>query len=225
MKDRHPTYRLGADFYPKLEKFVERFIAEGFEVFADEFSRIDAYVKKAQKESEDREADDLRITDKRKYLLELMAFQIYDEINRPAFNRAADTVLIIPDCLSIHDTECEKAETKRGDVCRGCRSDCQANQIRQLAARYRIKSVFSKRKLSEQIEYYAGRSESLSVVGIACILMLAGGMRTAAEAGVPARGVPLNFCGCGHWNDEPFASEFDVSRLESILEEKYGPPR
>ncbi|MDH4156929.1 MAG: DUF116 domain-containing protein [candidate division Zixibacteria bacterium] len=224
MKERPPTYRLGSDFQPKLERFVGRFIAEGFEVFSEEFSRIDVFVEKAKKEPEDRDSHDLRITDKRKYLLELMAIGVYDEMNRPAFNRAADTLLIIPDCLSIHDTECEKAETKRGDVCRGCRSDCQANQIRQLAARYRIKSVFSKRKLSEQIEYYAGRSGSLSVVGIACVLMLAGGMRTAAEVGVPARGVPLNFCGCGHWNDEPFASEFDMSRLESILEEKYGPP-
>ena len=46
--------------------------------------------------------------------------------------------------------------------------------------------------------------------------------RTAAEVGVPARGVLLNFCGCDHWNDKPFASEFDMAWLEAILEEKYG---
>ena len=61
------------------------------------------------------------------------------------------------------------------------------------------------------------------MIGIACIKMLAEGMRTAAEVGIPARGVLLNFSGCEHWNDQPCASEFSMRWLEDILEEKYGP--
>ena len=60
MKERHPTYRLGPDFQPKLAKFVEHFVAEGFEIFAEEFSRIDAFVERARKESDDRDAHDHR---------------------------------------------------------------------------------------------------------------------------------------------------------------------
>jgi hypothetical protein len=100
---------------------------------------------------------------------------------------------------------------------------CQAYQTGDLAKKYGLKIVFSKRKLAEQIEYFSGKMEDLSVIGIACITMLASGMRTAADVGVPARGVLLNFTGCEHWNDEPFASEFAFSSLKAILEEKYGP--
>ena len=222
MSGVYPTYKLGSDFRKKLEKFTEQFIADGFKFFSEELGGIDSFLEKVNKESQKRDSHELRQTEKEKYLLELVCFKIYDELNREAFNRAKDTVLIIPDCLSIHETPCQKVDSKRGDVCKGCLDDCQANQIRKLAASYRIKSVFSKRKLEEQIEYYGGKSGSLGVVGIACVMMLAGGMRTAAEVGVPARGVLLNYCGCDHWNDKPFASDFDMAWLEAILEEKYG---
>jgi hypothetical protein len=217
-----PTYQLTGDFRTKLGVFLRRFLGEGFEYFAEEFKNIDGFALRAKSDTRERDDHRLRRKEKAEYLLELVAIAVYDELNRDAFNKAKDTVLIIPDCLSIHDTPCQKAESKRGDVCKGCLPECQANQVRQLAARYRVKAVFSKRKLEEQIAYYAGKSESLGVVGIGCVLMVAGGMRTAAELGVPARAVPLSFCGCEHWNDQPFTSEFDMSWLESILEEKYG---
>ena len=60
------------------------------------------------------------------------------------------------------------------------------------------------------------------MIGIACIMMLASGMRTAHEVSVPARGVLLSFTGCDHWNDKPFASQFPMEQLENILREKYG---
>ncbi|MCK4632024.1 MAG: DUF116 domain-containing protein [candidate division Zixibacteria bacterium] len=222
MTDRHPTYKLGPDFPAKLDQFVDQFIVDGFRSFSGEFSRIDDFVQQASRETNERDDNDLRQTKKVQYLLEAVSFRIYDRLNREAFNEKKDTILILPDCLSIHEKECEKTDLPYGDVCQGCLDDCQANLIRRLGARYCVKTVFSKRKLSEQIEHYATRSESLSVVGIACIMMLADGMRTAAELNVPARGVLLNFCGCEHWNDQPFASEMTVSWLEQILEEKYG---
>ena len=61
-----------------------------------------------------------------------------------------------------------------------------------------------------------------SVIGIACIMMLSSGMRVACEQNIPARGVLLNYTGCEHWNEKPFASHFSISQLKKILEEKYG---
>jgi len=104
-----------------------------------------------------------------------------------------------------------------------CLPECQAFKVCELADHYGVKAVYSKRKLSEQIEYYSSRSGDLAVIGVACLMMLANGMRTAAEFGVPARGVLLNFTGCEHWNEQAFASAFQLERLEAILEEKYGP--
>jgi hypothetical protein len=217
-----PTYSLGPDFYDRLNVFVDRLLADGFEYFAPEFAKVDAFVENALHESTDRDAHELRTTPKSKYLLEVISFCLYDRLNREAFNRAADTIIILPDCLSLHNPDCLKTDEKWGDRCQACTPDCQAALVDEIAGRYGVEVVFSKRKLEDQIEHYSERSGDLGVVGIGCVLMLASGMRTAARVGVPARGVLLDFCGCEHWNDQPRASAFPIERLEAILKEKYG---
>ncbi len=221
MTVNHPTYRLGPDFNQKLDSFVRKFLAEGFELFSEEFQRVQPFIDRARRNGK-RDDGDLRQTEKEKYLLELVSFKIYDELNREKFNKCKSTLIVMPDCLSIHEKECEKVEKSYGFFCKRCLPTCRAYEIGELAKQYGLKIVFSKRKLTEQIEYFSKKMDDLSVIGIACILMLASGMRTAAEVGVPARGVPLNFTGCEHWNDEPFASDFAMESLKAILEEKYG---
>ena len=222
MNREHPTYKLGSDFNQKIDQFVRKFIAEGFDTFSEEFARIDGFVERAMCEVEPDDSE-LRKNPKEKYLLEMVSYRIYDELNREKFNNTKSTLIVMPDCLSIHEKECEKVEKPYGFFCKRCQPTCQAYEIGELAKKYGVKTVFSKRKLTEQIEYFAKRMDDLSVIGVACIMMLASGMRTAAEVGVPARGVLLNFTGCDHWNDRPFASEFALDSLKAILEEKYGP--
>ncbi len=223
MTPRIPTYHLDKDSTDKLEQLVRQFLASGFATFANEFSRIDAFMEKVKCEAPDRDAHDLRLTTKAEYLLEMVAFKIYDERNREAFNRTKGTLIVMPDCLSIHDTPCEKVEKWYGSICKQCQASCQSSQIVKLAASYRAKAVFSKRKLERQLKYYRTKmGGDIGVIGVACVLMLASGMRTAEELDIPARGVLLNFSGCGHWNDEPNASEMTLASLRAILEEKYG---
>ena len=219
MKANAPTYFLGEDFPARLSVFVEQFLTRGCDYFSEEFAKIDDYVERAIR---DDSAQTLRRTQKAEYLLELVAFKIYDELDREAFNRTKSTLIVMPDCLSLHNRDCEKIETLYGTVCHRCQENCQAYQIGEVARRYRVRTIFSKRKLSRQLHRYADRMGDLGVIGVACIKMLASGMRTAREEGIPARGVLLDFSGCEHWNDKPCASEFSIKWLESILEEKHG---
>ena len=222
MSRRAPTYRLGPDFDQKLTRFAEDFLRDGFDRFSEEFAGIEAFVARANADSSGRDDRDLRRSEKERYLLEAVAFKVYDQLNREAFNRARDTLIVLPDCLSLHNPDCVKSDEKWGDLCRQCTEGCLAAQVMELAEKYGTECVFSKRKLEEQIEHYAHRSKELGVIGIGCLMMLAGGMRTAHDVGVPARGVLLDFSGCEHWNDQPCASEFPIDQLRAILEEKYG---
>jgi len=220
MDKRHPTYSLGPDFRRKLARFKDRVISEGFEEFADEFANLDDFICRAW--DEDSPEKGLRRTPKQKYMLEMLAFAVYDEANREAFNNTKDTLIILPDCLSLDNPDCEKTDEKWGDRCRQCFPDCEAFEVMELAERYGAEVAFSKRKLTEQLEHYADTMTEVGVIGIACIIMLADGMRSAADAGIPARGVLLSFQGCEHWNDSPFASRFPLKWLEEILKEKHG---
>lgn len=222
MNDSHPTYNLPPDFRVKLRRYVQTLLSDGLSHFADEFEKIDSFASNAAEEFEATSAYDLQRNPPEKYLMELITFQIYDQLNRELFNSSKDTLIVMPDCLSLDNLECEKVETKIGDVCKRCRQACKAYQVTELARRYKAKVIFSRKKLSEQLEHFAGRMNNPGVIGIACIMMLAIGMRTAADVGLPARGVLLSCSGCDHWNHQPFESRFPLEWLSEILEEKHG---
>lgn len=221
MVERPPTYLLHQDFREKLQA-LNKSHHKPREYFRKELASVDAFVQMANADKSERDDHDLRRTGYNQYVDDLLTIRKLDLKNQTAFNSARHTVIIMPDCLSIHDTACDKTDHKRGDICRRCRVDCQARQVVDLGVRYRVRAVFSKKKLAEQIGYFRNRMGDIAVVGIACILMLAEGMKVAAELGVPVRGVPLRFTGCDHWNDVTFTSELSMPWLESILEEKYG---
>ncbi len=218
------TFRLGKDFYDKLDDFTGKVIKEGFHTFAEEFKNIDDFYCRAQEDNSDRDDKSFRRQPKEFYLLETLYYKIHDEHNRPPFNKTKDTVLILPQCLAERLDRCKRKETKFGKICTKCHPDCTVKKIMDIADQYGIEGYFSKRQLTEQLEKINRAKPGLGVIGIACILTLASGMRSAREAGVPSRGVFLNFTGCDHWADSPFPTETAVDKLKSILEEKYGLP-
>ncbi len=221
MNRQHPTYRLGPEFDRKLSAFVQALLSSGWEVFGEEFSQVESFVNAAKLDCRERDDHRLRRTEKPIYLLEAISYKLYDELNREAFNHTGDTLIILPDCLSLHNPDCLKDDRKWGDLCLQCTADCQANQVSELVERYGAKVFFSKRKLEEQMKHFAERSDSLGIIGVGCLLMLASGMRKAMDTGIPVRGVPLSFTGCEHWNEQPFASAFPLAQLELILKEKH----
>jgi len=216
------TFRLGDDFYEKLEKFTDDVLADGYGLFEQEFANIDNFYCRAIEDGSGRSDKSFRRTPKPFYLIEALYFLISDRDNREAFNRAANTVLILPDCMSLLLDKCKKKKTRFGKVCTRCAPKCMVNQIMQIADNYGVEGYFSKRKLEEQLEKIKKHLGDLSVIGISCLLTLAYGMRAAKDVGVPSRGVFLNFTGCEHWADKPFPTETSMARLEAILEEKYG---
>jgi len=217
------TYRIDENFYEKLEKFTEKTINDGCKLFENEFVNIDSFYKNCFKDNPNRSDHNFRQTAKPFYLIEAMYYQIFDNVNREAFNKAKRTVIILPDCLSYMGDKCKRKRTELGKICTRCVPKCQINQIMEIADKYNVKGYFSKRALVEQLTKIKEAEQStLSVIGISCLLTLASGMRSAKEAGLPSRGVFLNFTGCDHWAEKPFATETAVERIKSILEEKYG---
>ncbi len=216
------TFRLNDDFYDKLDKFTEKVLSEGYEYFSDEFENIDSFYQEALEDNSSRTDLSFRRTPKPFYLIEALYYKIFDDFNREAFNKAKNTVLILPDCLSLMQDKCKRERKKYGKICTRCVPNCQINKIMEIADLYGVEGYFSKRALTEQLEKIKKKKVSLGVIGISCLLTLASGMRSAKEAGVPSRGVFLNFTGCEHWADKPFPTETTIEKVKAILEEKYG---
>lgn len=218
------TFRLGQDFYDKLDRLTTKVLEEGFDLFKDEFKNIDSFYKKAVNDNSARTDHTFRRAPKHLYLIEALYYQVFENINREAFNKTEETVIILPACLALMQDKCKRKRRKYGKICKRCVPNCQIHRIMQIADKYSVEGYFSKRTLTRQIEKMKKDKPSFALIGISCILTLASGMRTAREVDVPSRGVFLNFTGCEHWADRPFPTETTIERVQAILEEKYGIP-
>lgn len=223
MKQSAPTYFLDDQFRFKLKQFVDQRRDDGLSYFSDEFKNIDSFVEKARNDKRERDDHDLRRSCKELYLLELASFRLYDSLNRRAFNETDATLIIMPHCLSLDNPDCLKEDSDYGEECQQCDQNCKASDFTDLAGKYGATLIFSKKKLTQQLEHFQTNLNNPGVIGVACVLMLAEGMRTAAKTGLPARGVLLNWTGCDHWNDQPFSSGVTIDWIEEVLKEKYEP--
>lgn len=220
-----PTYDLrelgeGLAIYERLERLADQFLTLADAEVGCAFSAVPAFVSRARQES-GREEEYYRRTTRERYLVELLACVVMGRQFWDDFAARRDTVLILPDCLRRRGDACARKSTRYGPRCAACDPQCAIHRMTVAAARYGAAAYFSELDHAKQFRRLArGKYKGLSVLGVACIWMLAAGMRAAEEAGVPSQGVLLNYCGCEHWTDDPIVTETVVQRVEAILAAK-----
>jgi hypothetical protein len=220
-----PTYDLrelgeGPEIYDRLERLADRMLAVAHEEVGTVFARVPAFVERARAEC-DRWEEYYRRTTRERYVADLFACVVMNRQFWPEFVAKRDTVLILPDCLRRRGEECERKGSRYGTRCTACDETCAIGRMTVAAAKRGVGTFFSDLDHDKQFRLLQrGRYRDLSVVGVACIWMLANGMRAAEEAGVPSQGVLLNYCGCEHWTDEPCVTDTVVERVVEILDAK-----
>jgi hypothetical protein len=220
-----PTYDLrelgeGAAIYERLEALADRMLAVAVEEAGCAFARVPAFAELARGER-GRWDEYFRRATRERYLAELLACVVMNRQFWPEFAARRDTVLILPDCLRRRGEECERKGSRAGPRCTACDETCAVGRMTVAAAKRGAGAFFAIRDHGTQFrKLRRGRFKDLSVIGVACIWMLANGMREAEEAGVPSQGVLLNYCGCEHWADEPHVTDTVVDRVADILDAK-----
>lgn len=220
-----PTYDLrelgeGLAIYERLDRLADRLLALADSEVGRAFCRVPAFAAKAALE-QGRDEEYYRRTTKERYFVELLACVVMGRQFWPEFVRRRDTVLILPDCLRRQGAGCKRKTTRYGTRCTACDPECAICRTTVVAARYGAAAFFAEMDHGKQFRRLKrGRFRDLSVLGVACIWMLASGMRAAEEAGVPSQGVLLNYCGCEHWTEAPRVTDAVVERVEAILADK-----
>jgi hypothetical protein len=220
-----PTYDLrelgeGPAIQERLEALADRMLAVAGEEAGCAFARVPAFAERACGERGRRD-EYYRRTTRERYLAELFACVVMNRQFWPEFVARRDTVLVLPDCLRRRGDACERKASRAGTHCTACDESCAVGRMTVAAAKRGAGAVFSIREHGKQFRrLQRSRFKDLSVVGVACIWMLANGMREAEEAGVPSQGVLLNYRGCEHWADEPHVTDTVVDRVVGILDAK-----
>jgi len=224
-----PTYDLrelgeGVAIYARLDRLADRFVEMAESEVGVAFARVPAFVERARQEA-GRDDEVFRRTTRDRYLVELLACVVMGRQFWPEFVARRDTVLILPDCLRRQGSACKRKRTRYGTRCTACDPECAVCRMTVTAARHGAAAYFSDMEHEKQFRaLLRGPYSDLSVIGVACIWMLASGMRAAEEAGVPSQGVLLNFCGCEHWCEEPMVTDAVVEQVEAILAAKAQQP-
>jgi hypothetical protein len=219
-----PTYDLrvlgpGPGRMGRLDALADEYLALAERVVGRAFARVPAFAAAAAAET-GREAEWYRATTKERYLVELLAGIVMGRQFWPAFVARRDTVLILPDCLRLDPEGCQREDDPGGARCTRCHPECRVAELTEVGERYGAQAHFSVRERAGQFKVLLARHAELSVLGVACVWMLASGMRAAEEARIPSQGVLLDYCACDHWTDAPEPTDTVVARVEELLRAK-----
>lgn len=221
---RPPTYDLrslreGCGVYASLDQLAGEFLRSADRCLGPALAEVPTFLQGIIGE-EGRPDECYRHATPERYSLELLACTIMARQFWPDFVARRDTVLILPDCLRIRQKGCGRKKTRFGSACTACHPDCLVARITGVGALYGAPAYFSDMDHPKQFKALRKKHPDLSVVGVACVLMLANGMRAAEAAGVPSQGVLLTYCGCDHWTHKPFTTHAEVERVVAILKAK-----
>ena len=220
-----PTYDLrrlgeGLEVHARLERLADDVLAMAECEVGEAFERVPAFAAAARAET-GRDDEAFRQTTKERYVVELLACVVMARQFWEDFVARRDTVVILPHCMALAGERCARERTRYGSRCTGCQPRCAARRITDAAVAHGGDAYFSDRDHPKQFRaLLRGAYRDLSVVGVACVWMLAAGMREAEEAGVPSQGVLLNYCGCEHWITPAMVTDACVERVEEILAAK-----
>ena len=226
-----PTYDLrevgeGLELYRRLDRLADEWVGLARGRLGAALARVPDFAARASAET-GRDEERFRRTSADRYALELLACLVMSRQHWPDFVARRHTVLLLPDCARARLERCARAQTRYGACCTGCHPRCTIRSLTEVGARFGADGYFAELGHERQLKAMRrGKYSDLSVVGVACIWMLAQGMRAAEGVGIPSQGVFLTSCGCEHWTEEPFVTGTAVERLEAILAAKAagGPP-
>ena len=222
-----PTYDLralgsGLEIYRRLDRGADRMLDAARAEVGAAFVNVPAFAARAATET-GREEEHYRRTTAERYLAELFACVVMGRQFWPRFRACRDPVVLLPDCLRLDAERCRREECDEGTRCAACDPDCLAGRISAVAESHGAAAYFAVRERGHQFGAIKRRHPDLAVLGVACIWMLASGMRDAEAAGIPSQGVLLNYAACDHWADPPHVTDAVVARVDEILRGRCAP--
>jgi len=158
------------------------------------------------------------LTNRIQYHLYMIEIELVNRIHKKSFIQSNYKIALLPYCLRETQVECKAQPDEVDYVCKGCLKECYINLVSNLLRENNINPyIWRTAKLKSLFKNLYKRHGSLGVLGIACVVELAWGMRLCMKAGVPVVGIPLNANRCIRWMGEFYENSVDMEELERLL--------
>jgi hypothetical protein len=155
------------------------------------------------------------------YHLNMVGTDILNRAFRESFLRTSRKIVLVPPCMRFQpEGRCKAHPSPFGAQCAHCTPLCHVHQVTKLGDKYGF-AVFM---LPDELAVFSaptaspGGRDDMGIVGISCVLTNAAGGWKAHRLGIPAQGVPLDYCGCRwHWHKEGIATDINLHQLLGVL--------
>lgn len=182
---------------------------------------VDSFLSKAERNYRWRADRVLCRRARVEYHLNMVGTEILNCAFRAEFLQTSRKAVLVPPCMRLqHEDRCQARPTAIGSRCAHCTPQCRVHQITKVGDKYGFQVLILPDELSVFSARTAGPADirSIGLVGVSCVLTnTPGGWETKAM-GVPAQGLPLDYCGCRwHWHKEGIPTDVNVHQLLQVL--------
>jgi hypothetical protein len=155
------------------------------------------------------------------YHLAMVGIEILNRAFRAAFLATGRKVVLVPPCMKARpDDDCQARSTPMGARCAACTPGCRVHQLTKLGEKH----GFGVLMLPDELAVYSGVAgrprggDHVGIVGVSCVLTNAAGGWETRGLGIPAQGVPLDYCGCRyHWHKDGIPTDINFDHLLEVL--------
>ena len=160
--------------------------------------------------------------DRVEYHLDMLGSELLNCSLKADFVKSSHKIVILPPCMKAKpEEECLAIATSFGEKCMHCTPSCRINQITLLGEKH----GFQVNIIPDDLKIFGGETggseklKSVAVLGVSCPLTNAQGGLEMIHMGVPAQGLPLDYCGCTyHWHKDGIPTDVNIRELMRLLE-------
>ena len=165
-----------------------------------------------------------RITDnaifstREQYYLFMLEIELTNRLNKAKFLGCNYKIALLPYCLREMLSDCKSVPDEIDYYCIHCSKNCYINKISIILKEYDIHPyIWRTIRLKSLIKQLLKKYGSAGIMGIACIVELAGGMVSCRKARIPALGIPLNANRCIRWMGDFYENSVDFDELKHLI--------
>jgi len=148
----------------------------------------------------------------------MIEIELTNRLNKVKFLGCNYKIALLPYCLREMLSECKSITDEIDYYCKRCSNMCYINKISTILKDHDIHPyIWRTIRLKSLIKQLVHKYGSAGIMGIACIVELARGMRSCLKAGVPVVGIPLNANRCIRWMGDFYENSVDLDELKSLV--------
>jgi hypothetical protein len=162
--------------------------------------------------------DNSILSTREQYWLFMMEIELTNRLNKVKFLSCNYKIALLPYCLREMLSECKAVPDEIDYYCTRCSKNCYINKISTVLKEHDIHPyIWMSSRLRSLIKKLIYKYGSTGIMGIACIVELARGMRSCRKAGVPVVGIPLNANRCIRWMGDFYENSVDLDELKHLV--------